>query len=195
MCDKECLNSLKRILWILKSHQNKSSELSNDFKVVNLSDLSNLPCDPVSRCLQVQTHLNLCIVLSIGNLWTFSRYPCLLEFLSQPTQLSVMIFTMRLENKFKKAVPNIKLRLTYVSISMTSTFGTMSWSRLFKQFPLGSVRKLQAHSVGPFKVLQWDTPNVFDSDVPPDPGISSTFNVRELIVYPVHTILPDNPLE
>lgn len=129
----------------------------------------------------MQTHLILCIVLSIGNLWTFSRYPCMLELLSQPTQLSVMIFMMRLENKFKQAVPNIKLRLTYVSISMTSTFGTMSWTRLFEQFPLGSVRKLQAHSAGTFKVLQWDTPNVFVSDVPPDPGFSSKFNVRELI--------------
>lgn len=46
-----------------------------------------------------------------------------------------------------------------------------------KRFPPRSVRKLQARSAGPFKVLQRVGPNAYVIDIPPDYGISSTFNV------------------
>jgi hypothetical protein len=32
-------------------------------------------------------------------------------------------------------------------------------------------------------------------DIPPDHGISSTFNVEDLVAYTIHTIIPDDPFE
>lgn len=62
-----------------------------------------------------------------------------------------------------------------------------------KRSPPGSVQKLQAHSAGLFKVLQWVESNVYVIDVPPGLGISSTFNVENLVAYTSHTVIPDDP--
>jgi hypothetical protein len=70
--------------------------LSN-FKVVNFSDLSNLPCDPVNSSTS-EGPLEAVHCLKPRKPLTFSRCPCMLEFLSQPTQLSIMICMMRLNN-------------------------------------------------------------------------------------------------
>lgn len=47
-----------------------------------------------------------------------------------------------------------------------------------KQFPSGTVRELQAHNVKPFKVLKQIGLNAYVNDIPPDYGISSTFNIN-----------------
>lgn len=44
-----------------------------------------------------------------------------------------------------------------------------------KQYPLGTIKKLQAHSLGPFKVFKQIGSNAYDIDIPSDYGISSTF--------------------
>jgi hypothetical protein len=44
-------------------------------------------------------------------------------------------------------------------------------------------------------VLQRAIPNVFVINGPPDSSISSTFNVEELVAYPIHIILPNDPLK
>jgi hypothetical protein len=43
--------------------------------------------------------------------------------------------------------------------------------------------------IGHFKVLQWVIPNVYVIDIPPDHGISFTFNVEELLVYKDNQLL------
>lgn len=61
-----------------------------------------------------------------------------------------------------------------------------------ERFPPRSVRKLQARSVGPFKVLQRVGPNAYVIDIPPDYGISSTFNVKNVVAYRGQ---PDDPFK
>lgn len=56
----------------------------------------------------------------------------------------------------------------------------MVWIRP-EQFPSGSVLKLQARNVRPFKVLWRVEPNAYVIDVPPNHGISSTINVEDLV--------------
>ena len=52
-----------------------------------------------------------------------------------------------------------------------------------KRFPSETNRKLHAHSVRPFKVLQRVGPNAYVLDLPLDLGISSTFNIKDLVAY------------
>jgi hypothetical protein len=44
-------------------------------------------------------------------------------------------------------------------------------------------------------VLQWVRSNVYVIDVPPDLGISSTFNIENLVAYTGHTVIPDDPFK
>ena len=50
-------------------------------------------------------------------------------------------------------------------------------------FPSGTVKKLQAHSAEPFKVLKRMGPNAYVIDLPHDYGISSSFNIEDLVAY------------
>ena len=52
-----------------------------------------------------------------------------------------------------------------------------------ERFPSVTAKKLQAHSVGPFNVLKWMGPNAYVIDLPHDYGISSFFNVEDLVAY------------
>jgi hypothetical protein len=52
-----------------------------------------------------------------------------------------------------------------------------------ERFPSGSIKKLQARSVGPFKILKWVGPNAYLLDLPPDYGINSTFNIKDLVAF------------
>ena len=56
-------------------------------------------------------------------------------------------------------------------------------------FLSGAVKKLTARSAGSFKVLKKINPNAFVIDLPTDFGISSTFNILDLVTY----IGPFNP--
>ena len=52
-----------------------------------------------------------------------------------------------------------------------------------ERFPSGVVKKLQARGAGPFRVLKRVGSNAYVIDLPDDYGISSTFNVADLVAY------------
>ena len=60
-----------------------------------------------------------------------------------------------------------------------------------ERFPSGTVKKLQAHSAGPLKVLKRMGPNTYVIDLPHDYGISSFFNIEDLVAYKIPTAIPD----
>ena len=64
-----------------------------------------------------------------------------------------------------------------------------------KRFPSGTVKKLQARSAGPFKVLKRMGPNAYVIDLPHDYGISSSFNIEDLVAYKSPTAIPDTPFD
>ena len=64
-----------------------------------------------------------------------------------------------------------------------------------KRFPSGTVKKLQACSAGPFKVLKRMGPNAYVIDLPHDYGISSSFNIEDLVAYKSPTAIPDTPFD
>jgi hypothetical protein len=62
----------------------------------------------------------------------------------------------------------------------------------YEWFSYENNRKLHARNAGPFKMLQRVGPNVYVLDLPLDFGISSTFNIDDLIAYQKpHSILND----
>jgi len=64
-----------------------------------------------------------------------------------------------------------------------------------ERFSSGANRKLHACSAGPFKVLQRVGPNAYVLDLPYNFGISSTFNIEDLVAYHKPLPIPDDPFE
>ena len=62
-----------------------------------------------------------------------------------------------------------------------------------KRFPSGTVKKLQARSTRPFKVLKRMSLNAYVIDLSHDYGISSSFNIEDLVAYKSPTAIPDTP--
>jgi hypothetical protein len=62
-----------------------------------------------------------------------------------------------------------------------------------EQFPSGTVKKLQARSAGLFKVLKRIGSNTYVIELPSDYGISSTFNIEDLVAYKGPATIPDDP--
>ncbi|GFS36270.1 hypothetical protein Acr_00g0045010 [Actinidia rufa] len=62
-----------------------------------------------------------------------------------------------------------------------------------ERYPSGTARKLCARSVGPFKVLKRIGPNAYVIDLPSDSGISSTFNIEDLVAFKGHFDIPIDP--
>ena len=52
-----------------------------------------------------------------------------------------------------------------------------------ERFPSRTIKKLQAYSAKPFKVLKRMGPNAYVIDLPHDYGISSSFNIENLVAY------------
>ena len=52
-----------------------------------------------------------------------------------------------------------------------------------ERFPPGTVKKLHARSVVPFKIIKKINSNAYVVDLSPDFGISCTFNVENLVPY------------
>ena len=61
-----------------------------------------------------------------------------------------------------------------------------------KWFPFRTVKKLQACSAGPFKVLKRIGRNAYVVDLPHDYGISSSFNIEDLVAYKGLIVIPNN---
>ena len=59
-------------------------------------------------------------------------------------------------------------------------------------FPSGTVKKLQAHSARPFKALKRIGLNAYVIDLLHDYGISSSFNIEDLVAYKGPIVIPDN---
>ena len=62
-------------------------------------------------------------------------------------------------------------------------------------FPPEIVNKLHAHRARPFKIIKRVGPNAYVLELPPELGISSTFNVLDLIEYREPTMIPNEPFE
>ena len=69
----------------------------------------------------------------------------------------------------------------------------MVWIHLEQYLP-GTVKKLHARSVGPFKILKKINSNAYVVDLSPDFGVSFSFNIEDMIAYKGLNFLPDNPL-
>ena len=52
-----------------------------------------------------------------------------------------------------------------------------------ERFPPGTVKKLHVRSAGPIQILKIINSNAYVVDLPPDFGISYTFNVKDLVSY------------
>ena len=70
----------------------------------------------------------------------------------------------------------------------------MIWIRR-ERFPSRIVKKLQACSASPFKVLKRMGPNAYLIDLSYDYGISSSFNIEDLVAYKSPTAIPDTPFD
>ncbi len=64
-----------------------------------------------------------------------------------------------------------------------------------ERFPPGTMKKLHARSAGPFRILKKIEPNAYVVDLPLDFGISSTFNISDLIEYKGPTLIPSEPFD
>jgi len=62
-----------------------------------------------------------------------------------------------------------------------------------ERFPPKTVKKLHAQSIGPFQILKMINSNAYVVDVPPDFGISCTFNVENLVSYRGTFNTPSDP--
>ncbi|PKA51545.1 hypothetical protein AXF42_Ash002912 [Apostasia shenzhenica] len=70
----------------------------------------------------------------------------------------------------------------------------MIWVRP-ERFPSGTVKKLQARGASPFRILKKIGSNAYVVDLPPEYGISSTFNILDLVAYKEPTVTPSDPFE
>ena len=59
-----------------------------------------------------------------------------------------------------------------------------------ERFPSGTIKKLHSRSIGPFKIIEKVGPNAYVLELPPDLGISSTFNISDLVEYREPAIIP-----
>ncbi|PKA46655.1 hypothetical protein AXF42_Ash021271 [Apostasia shenzhenica] len=64
-----------------------------------------------------------------------------------------------------------------------------------ERFPSGVVKKLQARGAGPFKILKKLGSNAYVVDLPSDFGISTTFNISDLVAYKEPAAIPSDPFE
>ena len=64
-----------------------------------------------------------------------------------------------------------------------------------ERFPPGTMKKLHARSAGPFEIIRKIGPNAYMLELPPDLGISPTFNISDLIEYKEPMVIPSEPFE
>ena len=62
-----------------------------------------------------------------------------------------------------------------------------------ERFPPGTMKKLHARGAGPFKIIKKVGPNAYVLELPPEYGISSTFNISDLREYKGPAVIPSEP--
>ena len=62
-----------------------------------------------------------------------------------------------------------------------------------ERFPPGTVRKLHARGAGPFRVVKRVGSNAYVLELPSELGISSTFNITDLVEYREPAVIPSEP--
>ena len=60
-------------------------------------------------------------------------------------------------------------------------------------FPLRAIKKLYARRAKPFKIIKRVGPNAYVLELPPDLGISATFNISDLVEYREPVAIPSKP--
>ena len=64
-----------------------------------------------------------------------------------------------------------------------------------ERYPSGTVKKLQTCSSGPLEVLKKLESNVYAIDIPSNYGISSIFNIANLLSFKGATVTPHDPFD
>ena len=64
-----------------------------------------------------------------------------------------------------------------------------------ERFPPGTLKKLHARGAGPFKIIKKVGSNAYVLELPPELGISSTFNISDLVEYREPAVIPSEPFE
>ena len=64
-----------------------------------------------------------------------------------------------------------------------------------ERFPPRILKKLHARGAGPFKVVKRVGSNAYVLELPPELGISSTFNILDLTEYREPAMIPSEPFE
>ena len=90
-------------------------------------------------------------------------------------------------SKIKEAVDTHRQTLTY-------QVGDMVMVRLRpERYAMEKAHKLHPRAAGPFPVRQVINPNAYDIEIPPEWGISSTFNIGDLVAYQGPLEVPTEP--
>jgi len=90
---------------------------------------------------------------------------------------------------------NINFKLIYIDDIMNLMWETVMIGIRSEWFLLRTNLKLHPCSAGPFKMLQQVDPNAYVFYLPLDFGISSTFNIEDLIVYEKPHPIPNDHFE
>ena len=64
-----------------------------------------------------------------------------------------------------------------------------------ERFSPGTFKKLYARGAGPFRVVKRVRPNAYVLELPPELGISSTFNISDLAEYREPAMIPRESFE
>ncbi|KAG0491265.1 hypothetical protein HPP92_004663 [Vanilla planifolia] len=64
-----------------------------------------------------------------------------------------------------------------------------------ERFPPGTLRKLHAKGIGPFRIITKISPNAYTLELPDDYGVSNTFNISDLVAYKEPVEIPSEPFE
>ena len=64
-----------------------------------------------------------------------------------------------------------------------------------ERFPPGTLKKLHARGARPFKIIKKVGSNAYVLELPPELGISSTFNISDLVKYRKPAMIPSEPFE
>ena len=62
-----------------------------------------------------------------------------------------------------------------------------------EQFSPRTIKKLHAHEASPFKIIKRVGPNAYVLELPPNLGISATFNISDLVEYREPVAIPSEP--